>query len=463
MINADSISLFPAAAAAEIHLPAPQQLIYTPTILVSVILLIIALVVVVYMSRRAHVRGRQEARRSALRTMEKVITRRGGSPDDVDRMFSIFSSHPGCDPAAMIMLKDRFHDELLPLIEKAFDKAFGERMEKLFFPPFKETRHALAIQNQEDEKLVEELKSATAAKTAEAISNLMDAVLRPGVITRLCFEGLEGGHECMIMGYDRSAINVTLPSHSDKFIAALQSGMGIDGTLEHGPSLIGFTASVIQAIAGSMPYCRITPWASAWEIRKRASVRLPAVLDIDFQHISTASEDSINMSNLEKEIGTLRPGRLVDLSHGGCCIETPSSGAFHTGDMIRFSRMLAPGDPPATFLGAIVNIDTLDPDQNTGSLQRLHVQFLIIDDVSQRILVRALRQLQNERERDEWIKAQQLLQKIRKHNIENIGSPVPMVVSPRRSGSTTSVSGKMSARTSARSAPGQSGTGQRPR
>ncbi|MDR1744886.1 MAG: PilZ domain-containing protein, partial [Planctomycetota bacterium] len=342
-------------------------------------------------------------------------------------------------------------------------------------PPYKDTRHALSNQSNENAKLVEELKSANTGQTAAAIVNLMDAALRPGAITRLSFEGLEGGHACLVMGHDHKVINVTLPAHSNKLIAAIQPGMSIEGTLEHGASLIGFTSSVIQAVAGNMPYCRIVPWKSAWEIRKRVSVRLPAVLDIDFHHISTAESDSINMSNLEREIGALRPGRLIDLSHGGCCIETPSGGAFRTGDMIRFSRTLAPGDPPATFLGAIVKVDSdLDPDRSEGSLQRLHVQFLIIDDVSQRILVRALRQLQTTQDRNEWMQAQQLMQKIRRNNIENIGSPSATGAAPRRSGGTTNITARPAAsaiprqstrivpRQSTRSIPKPPGAGQHP-
>ncbi len=415
----------PVAATMDLQyrLPPPQQLLFTPTILISVVVLILAIIVMVYLSRRARIKARQEARREALKMVERILLKRGGSHDDADRMLYIFRAHPKLDPSSMIMVHDQFRESIVPLLQENFDEKFAERMEKLYFPPTKDTRHALAGQTKDVKALVEEQKTASSGQTAAAILDLMDATLKPGVLTRLAFEGVEGGYECLVMGHDLHSINVTLPAHNDKLVASLRPGLRIEGTLESGPSLMAFTSEIVQAIAGTMPYLRMTPWKSAWEIRKRDSMRLPISLEIDFQHISTAAADSIKMSSLHKEIGTLRPGMLMDVSLGGCCIETPSDAVFHVGDMIRFAKSLVTGNPPATLLGAVVNIDSIDPEQNEGSIQRLHVQFLVIDDVSQRILVRTLRQLQDVAERSEWMQAQQLLQKMRRARIQNIGSP----------------------------------------
>ena len=453
MSDAGISSSIPVAATMDLQyrLPPPQQLLFTPTIAVSVILLVIVLIVVLFLGRRARVKARKEARKEALKMVERIVLKRGGNPDDVDRMLFIFHSHPAFDPAAMVMLKSKFHDDLRPLLDSSFDAAFGERMEKLFFPPPKDTRRALSAQTRDVRKLVEEQKSANSGQTAAAIIDLMDATLKPGAVTRLAFEGIEGGYECIVMGHDMQAINVTLPANNDKLVASLRPGMRIEGTLESGPSLMAFASSVIQAVAGSMPYCRITPWKAAWEVRKRDAIRLPIVLEIDFQHISTAASESINMSNLEREIGTIRPGRLIDVSLGGCCIETPSSGVFRVGDMLRFSKSLVTGNPPATLLGALVNVDDIDPTQNEGSIQRLHVQFLVIDDVSQRILVRTLRQLQDVQDRDEWMQAQQLLQKMRRNKIKNIGSPAATGLRSRPG--TTSISTGPSGRPDTRNIP----------
>ena len=415
----------PVAASMDMQyrLPPPQPMTYTPTILVSGILLLLALIAVIVVSRRARLKAKREARRDALRMVEKIILKRHGAPDDVDRMLFIFNTYPALNPAALVMLKDRFHDDLRPLLEQSFDKAYGEKMEKLFFPPPKDTRRALAAQAKDVTKLVEEQKAVLSGQTAAAIVDLMDATLKPGAVTKLSFEGMEGAYDCLIMGHGQNDINVTLPAHNDRLVASLRPGMRIEGTLESGPSLLAFSSTVIQAVAGSMPYCRIAPWKSAWEVRKRDAIRLPIALEIDFQHISTATSESINLSNLEKEIGTIRPGRLVDISLGGTGIETPSGAAFREGDMLRFSKSLVTGTPPATLLGAVVSVDEIDPARNEGSVQRLHVQFLVIDDVSQRILVRTIRQLQDMRDRDEWMQAQQLLQQMRRNKIQNIGSP----------------------------------------
>lgn len=426
-------SSLPVAATMDLQgrLPPPQQVLYTPTILITVILLVIGLIVVIYLSRRAKVRARQEARREALKMTERILIKRGGSPDDVDKMLLIFASYPNLDPASLVMIKDRFSGELGPILEKTYDQQFRERMERIFFPPPKDTRRALANQTKNVSNLVEEQKTVASAQTTAAILDLMDATLKPGSVAKLAFEGIEGGYECIVMGHDMNAINVTLPAHNDQLISSLRPGMRIEGTLESGPSLLAFTSAVLQAVAGSMPYCRIMPWRTAWEIRKRESVRLPISLEIDFQHISTAKTDNIRMSNLDKEIGAIRPGRLIDVSLGGCCVETPSSGVFRIGDMVRFSKSLVTGNPPATLLGAIVRVTDIDPEANEGSIQRLHIQFLVIDDVSQRILVRTLRQLQDIMERDEWMQAQQLMQKMRRNKIKDIGSPSPSTFSTR--------------------------------
>ncbi|MCD8352632.1 MAG: PilZ domain-containing protein [Planctomycetaceae bacterium] len=415
----------PVAATMDLQyrLPPPQQLLFTPTILISVVVLVAAIIIMVYLSRRARIKARQEARREALKMVERILLKRGGNHDDADRMLYIFRSHPKLDPSSMIMVHDQFRESIVPLLQENFDEKFAERMEKLYFPPPKDTRHALSGQTKDVKAMVEDQKSTSSGQTAAAILDLMDATLKPGVLSRLAFDGVEGGYECLIMGHDLHSINVTLPAHNDKLVASIRPGQRIEGTLESGPSLMAFTSEVIQAVAGTMPYLRMAPWSSAWEIRKRDSMRLPISLEIDFQHISTAAADSIKMSSLHKEIGTLRPGMLMDVSLGGCCIETPSDAVFHVGDMVRFAKSLVSGNPPATLLGAVVNIDSIDPEQNEGSIQRLHIQFLVIDDVSQRILVRTLRQLQDVAERSEWMQAQQLLQKMRRARIQNIGSP----------------------------------------
>ncbi len=404
------------------RLPPPQQILFTPTILVSAILLVIAIILVIYLSFRHRAKEKKEARLEGLRMVERILLKRGGTPEDVDRMLFVFRSHQDIDPSVMIMMKDSFHGELRPVLDVTFDAKFGERMERIFFPPPRDTRVALAVQSGDVEAAIEEQKAGGTVPSA-AILDLMDATLKPGVVTRLAFEGLEGGYECIVMGHDAQYANVTLPAHNDHLVSSLRPGMRVEGTLESGPSLMAFTAAVVQAVAGSMPYCRLTTWKSAWEVRKRDSVRLPISLDIDFQHISTAAADSIKMTSLDKEIGALRPGKLIDVSLGGCAVETPSSATFRVGDMLRFSKSLVSGNPPATLLGALVKIDAINPEENEGSVQRLHVQFIVIDDVSQRILVRTLRQLQDEADRDEWMKAQQLLHQMRRNRIENIGSP----------------------------------------
>lgn len=420
-------SSLPVAATIDLQgrLPPPQQVIYTPTIFATVIFLAIGIVAIIIIARRAKEKAKRKARRDALKMMERILIKRNGTPDDVDKMLVVFAAHPRLDPAKLFMTRDRFEEDLGPILEKTYDSAFHKRMDKIFFPPNKETRKALAKQSDRLGALVEDQKNLASAQVSALIQDLMDATLRPGAVVRLAFERVEGGYECLVMGFDGQGISLTLPANSDQLIASLAPGMRVEGTLEHGPSLLAFTSAIIQAFAGSMPYCRIEHWHSVWEVRKREAVRLSASMEIDFQHISTSRTDAIRISSLEKELGAIRPGHLVDLSLGGCCVETPSEAEFRTGDMIRFSQSLIPGTPPATLLGAVVNITPIDPAINNGSVQRVNVQFLVIDDVSQRLLVRALRRLQDTMEQDEWLQAQKLMQQMRHHKIPTIGSPTP--------------------------------------
>lgn len=426
-------SSLPIAATIDLQgrLPPPQQIIYTPTIFFTAILLGIGLIAVIVLSRRAKDKAKRKARRDALKMMERILIKRGGTPEDIDKMLIVFAAHPILDPTSVFVTRERFEENLGPILEKTYDSQFHKKMDKLFFPPNKETRKALAKQSERLNSLVEEQKNLATAQASAAIQDLMDTTLRPGAVTKLAFEGIEGASDCLVMGFDNTGISITLPANNDTLIASLKPGMRIEGTLEHGPSLIAFTSAIVQAVAGSMPYCRIEPWRSVWEVRKREAVRLSASIDIDFQHISTARTDAIRISNLEKELGAIRPGHLVDLSLGGCCIETPSTVEFRAGDMIRFSKSLINGIPPATLLGAIVNIFPIDPELNNGSSQRLNIQFLVIDDVSQRLLVRALRRLQEAMEEDEWLQAQRLMQKMRRNNIPVLGSPAPSNFSNR--------------------------------
>ncbi len=432
------------------RLPPFQQTLLNPTIVISLVLLGLALICVVILSYRTRSLAKRAAYREALKTAERIILKRGGSLEDVDRVLYVFRTFPKLDPAAIVMLKDRYLTEMQPILERVFGINFGQRVQNLFYPPHQDTRRAYANQTKDVAALVEEQKTVTAGQTPANILTLMDATLKPGMICRLTFEGIEGGYQCLVMGHDLNSINVTLPAHNDQLVAQLNPGRRIEGTIESGPTLMAFTSAIIQAIAGSMPYCRMSAWKTAWEVRTRDSIRLPISLEIDFNHISTAASESIKMASLDKVLGTIRPGRLTDLSLGGCCIDTPSDAVFRVGDMVRFSKAMVSGNPPATLLGAIVNIMAIDPETNEGSRQSLHIQFLIIDDVSQRILVRTIRQLQDSSDRDEWMRAQQLLQLMRRNKIPNIGSPTGTTAPRFESTTVVKKSGTTTAQTSNR-------------
>ncbi|MDR1533493.1 MAG: PilZ domain-containing protein [Planctomycetota bacterium] len=421
---------FPPLAASDGYggLPPLRQVFLTPTIIVTLFVLGIAFVVIAYLSHRNRRKKLWERRDQALRLAEKMLLKRGGVADDVERLYEIFDSNPRIEPGDTLILRDKFKNILRPVIDSKYGDDYGAHLESLFFPPLNEAKvitgqatsllRKKAVPDDENGRLIN-----IGGQTPAGLLDLMDAALRPGVSLRMSFSGIEGGYNCLVMGYDMQGINVTLPANNDQLVASLHSGLDIEGTVENGSSLLAFTSRVVQAVAGSMPFCRIAAWIAAWEVRKRDSMRLALSLEVDFQHISTADSGSIRMSSLTNKLGAIRPGRIVDISLGGCGIETMSASLFQVGDLIRFSKSLVDGAPPATLLGSVVKIDPIDPESHDNARQRLHIQFLMLDDVSQRLLFRAIKRLQEISEKNEWLQAQQLMQKMRHNNIAILGSP----------------------------------------
>ncbi len=399
------------------RLPPFQQVLFSPTIAATLILLLIGVIVFFVLYSRANRIEKAKKREENLKLVQRLLLKRGGSEDDLDKVLFIFNSHPRIDPSAAVMVQEDFLNTVWPLMAKTYGKDFAARIQKFYFPPPKDTNAIAKEKNLK--KLVEGTKNVAETQAVAAMIDLMDATLKPGVVLRLTFEGIEGGFNCLTINHSMHFLNATLPANYPTLLSTLQPGLGVEGTFESGPSLMAFTSSIVSVVGGSMPFCRLSVWKNAWEVRKRDSVRLDISLDIDFQHISTAAASSIRMSQLDREMGAVRPGKPVDLSLGGCGIETSSRYDFSEGDFIRFSTALMPGLPPATLLGAIVDIRNLDPEANGGMIKHIGIQFLALDDLSQRLLARAMRQLQEVSSRKEWVRAQRLLEEIRRHNMHD--------------------------------------------
>lgn len=456
MMPTGPMPTLPLAATMDLQyrLPPIQQVIFTPTIMISLVLFGIALLLIVYFYRKSVVESRRRKRQEDLQLAYKLLVKRGGTEEDSVKMEAVFANHPNIDPAAAVMVQDVFHTTLFPILSQTYGGDFARKMEKIYFPPPKDT--AAIAREKNLKKLVENTKNVAETQAEAAMIDLMDATLKPGAVLRVNFEGIEGASECLVMNHNMKSLNITLPANNTYLMESLRKGLSVEGYFESGPSLMAFTSTVLAVVGGNMPFCRLSIWRNAWEVRKRESVRLDITLEIDFQHISTASSASINMSQLEKEIGAVRPGRLVDLSLGGCALETPSTYDFHEGDFIRFTASLVPGHPAATLLGAIVDTRDLVPDENDGMQKRLGVQFLALDDVSQRLLARAMRQLQEASSRQEWLQAQKLLAQMRRNNVANdIASAAPS----QTRGTGTRATGT---KTRAQTRPGGAKTGIRP-
>ncbi|MDR0361504.1 MAG: PilZ domain-containing protein [Planctomycetota bacterium] len=412
------MSPLPIAATIDLkgRLPPLQQIMLSPTIIISLILLVAAIVIFFILAARTRAESRRKKREEDLRMAQKILARRGGTDEDIQRMDQFFAQNPAVDPSAATLVADVFRDRVRPLLERMYGRDYAFRMEKLYFPPPKDTN---SIAKERDlKKLVEETKTVAATQAASAMIDLMDATLKPGMIVHAAFSGVEGGHDCLVMSYAMDSFNITLPANNAHLINSIKPGGTVEGSFESGPSLMAFTSVIEAIVAGSMPFCRLSVWKNAWEVRKRESVRLGMSLDIDFQHISTSSSGAIKVSQLDREISSIRPGRLRDLSLGGCCLDTPLDGKFEIGDFIRFTASLIPGHPRATLLGAIVEVINIpDPGRNENMVKRLHMQFLALDDVSQRLLARAMRHLQDIKSRVEWQQAQQLIEQMRQHDI----------------------------------------------
>ncbi len=405
------------------RLPPPQQVLMSPTIMISLFLIVATIVVAFIMYQRAQAKAKKQKRRDDLLLAKKLLFKRGGTDDDFERLSFVFENYPKLDPAAAVMVHDTFRSRLKPILESTFDQLFSARIERFYFPPPKDT-NALA-KEKNLKKLVAQTKNVADIQAAAAMIDLMDATLKPGTILKVSFEGIENNYECLVMNYNMQFLNVSLPANNPHLIGSLEPGLRVEGNFETGPSLMAFNTHVLGIVGGSMPFCRLGIWKNAWEVRKRDSVRLGILIEVDFQHISTAASANYTLAQLDKEIGAVRPGRLVDLSLGGGCVETPSSYQFNVGDFIRFTTPLVEGHPPATLLGAIVDIHDLDPQQHEGMIKRMHVQFLALDDVSQRLLARAMKQLQDAATHNDWLKAQRMLAQMRQNQIPETGMMTP--------------------------------------
>ncbi|MDR1611393.1 MAG: PilZ domain-containing protein [Planctomycetota bacterium] len=417
------MSPLPLAATIDLkgRLPPMQQSGFTPIVIVSLLLLVVAILILIALSARARAEARKKKREEDLRMARKIIARRGGADEDLLRMDRLFELNPRIDPSAATLVADSFREHARPALERLFGNEYAEKMEKLLFPPPKDTNSIAKERNLR--KLVEETKTVASTQATSAMIDLMDATLKPGMVVHILFSEMAGGFDCLVMSYGMDSFNITLPSNNAGLLNSIRPGAAVEGSFESGPSLMAFTSAVETVVAGSMPFCRLSIWKNAWEVRKRESVRLGVSLDVDFQHISTASSGAIKMSQLDREISSIRPGRLRDLSLGGCCLDTPLEGSYEVGDFVRFTAALIPGHPRATLLGAIVEvIDIPDPGKNEGMVKRLHMQFLALDDVSQRLLARAMRQLQDIKSRVEWQQAQQMAEQLRQYNLPDAGS-----------------------------------------
>lgn len=430
----------PLAAAVESYgLPPLQQVIFSIPILISVIILIAIGVVLYYAMRKSAVKEREQLRQDALQLARRVLLKRGGTDADWKKIIAAFESGNNLNPTAIFMQKDIFAGTFVPLLTGQFDQKFAQRMFSIFFPPQRDSARIVEGQPQQQgpqrTKETQRVAAGAAASnsatsdsnrfssrriTSQGVLDLMDGSLRPGSMATLKFRGIDDPMQCVVMGHNSQNIDFALPAGKQRLVPKITPGLRVEGFLEHGPVLLGFTSAVIMAVGGSMPYVRMEAWHTARDIRKRDAVRLHLSLEITFQHIPTSQADAIRMSALDQESGSVIPGRLIDVSLGGCCIETASNNMFKIGDMIRFSKALAPNTEPVTLLGSLVNSK---PATDENPFQRLNIQYLLVDETSQIQLVRALKQLHQQSAQQEWMRAQQLLQKMRHNKIQSIGAP----------------------------------------
>lgn len=435
MFNGSEFAV-PIAATMDLQyrLPPFQEIIYSPTIAISLALLAAAIVFLIVISYRSSRAARRLKRLEDMALAKSILLKRGGAEEDWAAVNDTLDDNPKIDPGQIAMVKDVFQARFRPLLAKRYGNDFAERLEMCFFPPPKDTK---AIVKPTDLKKLVDASKTESSNQAAAILDLMDATIKPGILMKITFEGVRGVYDCLAMNHNMQCLNVTLPADSASRLAAeLKPGTVAEGNFESGPSLIAFTAAVERVLSGQMPYCRLSSWRNAWEIRTRESVRLPVSIPIDFQHVSTSSSGNISMAALERGVENGRAGEILDISLGGCRIGTTAGDAFLPGDLVRFNVSLMRGQPPATLLGSIVDVDRAAEPAGSQPGRGLHVQFLALDDVSQRLLARAVRFHQEGTARDEWLRAQAMTQRIRQNRIDLDAEPdssAPPAAMPGRS------------------------------
>ena len=148
MSGGPTTDTLPLAAGEGYRLPPLTQILFTPTVVITLIVLIAAIIAIAYMSHRAKLRKREEDRAEALRMAGKIILKRGGAEEDAEAVNRLFAENPGIDPGEVIMLRDKFCDLFLPLATASQGVEFRERLLALFFHPIKKPRSVSTIFDQ---------------------------------------------------------------------------------------------------------------------------------------------------------------------------------------------------------------------------------------------------------------------------------------------------------------------------
>ncbi|MDR3211414.1 MAG: PilZ domain-containing protein [Planctomycetota bacterium] len=460
------------------YLPSIQQIYFSPSIAITILLLVLC-IVGAFLFNYYHSRKVKRANfQDNLVMARRALHKRGATDNDIEKALRTLKTLTEIDLSRALIMRSTFHDKVWSPLSQMHNQAFANHIQEILFPKGRstivginradntspgtgtgtgtsESVTANAVNSNseyspvvsdtgfftkissaeldllgENDTFSESQPAATAATTRATAKPSPDPVapsqLEPGMSLRMNFSGINGSIVCHVIRHDKTGITITIPTDYPSLIQTLHPGTTANGIYESGTSLMAFVTEVTSVSTSSLPFVKLAVWKNVWEVRKRDSLRLRIDLQIHFQHVTTAGTNMIDMNELEKAIDFLHPGRLSDISLGGCSLETEENLGFAIGDLLRFRAQLITGQSPGTFLGSIVHVHSDKAENENKSLHNLGIQFISMSDISQRLLIQTIHRLQQSHENEVKQKAVELIEQLKTRKI----GPLPAAPKP---------------------------------
>jgi len=282
-----------------------------------------------------------------------------------------FFANPDLDPESCVMDSALFARTLGPF----WIEEFGQELHSV--------TSGLLFNRQNPVVDAERRKPPTGGKKAKEPSAALPFVT-PGHAIRIVPTDGQEGFSDVILNTRADRIVVSMP-HTVR----LKPGQAVEVHLDIGLALCGLVGRVVEISQDPPPACQIGKFVEGWVIRRRQAIRLKMTRPIRFGCMPVSETPQVqSLTEINSRLAPTFAGELQDLSYGGCHITTAEDHDFRKGDLVRYSIELVADSPPASLYGAVVHTVRRHGGAGVG----LHIQFLVLDNGTQEVLARALRQ-----------------------------------------------------------------------